>query len=471
MKRVKYIIKTLIVMAILLLTKDTIAQVPNKVSYQSIIRNSSGELVKSSLIRVKISILQGSASGTVIYYETHTTNSNENGMITLTVGTGVTYVNNFPTIDWSKGPYFLKAEIDPSGGTNYSITGTSEINSVPYALRAKNVENETQGLNDVLSISNNADNKQIKNLASPLDSQDATTKDYSDNEIKQLSYPLLLSESIDITSIYNMGYTLKELLSLGISVKKLLIAGASVSDLFKEGITISELFNLGVGVGTMMQAGKTLAEMKAAGLSGEMQDKAGATYPWVKIGNQIWMARNLAWLPSVYPPSTTSSDYIGPSSGFLGYYVYDYSGTDVNTAKASNNYKTYGVLYNNRAAETVCPTGWHLPTDTDWTKLTTSVELTNRYPLLVNSLTKKLKANSSLWANNNGGTDDFGFSALPGGEIFYPVVDGFFTFCQLGVFSQWWGQSTNYKIDGNNSSVYKPGYDLWYGFSVRCVKD
>ena len=88
----------------------------------------------------------------------------------------------------------------------------------------------------------------------------------------------------------------------------------------------------------------------------------GKVYKTVTIGEQVWMAENLAYLPSVVGPATES--YTAPY-----YYVYGYDGTSVATAKATTNYQTYGVLYNWPAALTACPSGWHLPSDAEWTQM------------------------------------------------------------------------------------------------------
>lgn len=115
------------------------AQVPQKVSYQSIIRNASGELVKSQLVGIRVSILQGSISGTVVYQETHVVATNVNGLFTIEVGGGTPLSGSFSEINWGSSSCFLKIETDPNGGTDYTITGTSEILSVPYALYANEV--------------------------------------------------------------------------------------------------------------------------------------------------------------------------------------------------------------------------------------------------------------------------------------------------------------------------------------------
>lgn len=113
------------------------AQAPNLMSYQAVVRNSNNELVTNTLVGMKVSILQTTATGTEVYSETHNPQSNANGLVSISIGAGVTK-GSFAKIDWSKGPYFIKTEIDPLGGTSYTITGTTQLLSVPYALYAAN---------------------------------------------------------------------------------------------------------------------------------------------------------------------------------------------------------------------------------------------------------------------------------------------------------------------------------------------
>lgn len=121
--------------AAVLLSISLFAQPPQKLSYQAIVRNPLGKLVQNTSVGIRISILQGSASGTVVYTETHTPVTNVNGLVAIEIGGGTT-TGNFSSINWAMGPYFLKSETDPEGGTNYSVTGVSELLSVPYSLRA-----------------------------------------------------------------------------------------------------------------------------------------------------------------------------------------------------------------------------------------------------------------------------------------------------------------------------------------------
>jgi len=118
----------------LLLTLSSFAQAPEKMSYQAVIRGANNALVTNQQVGMQISILQGS---TAVYEETQTPTSNTNGLVSLEIGTGTVISGSFTAIDWSADTYFVKTETDPTGGTNYTITGTSQLLSVPFALYAK----------------------------------------------------------------------------------------------------------------------------------------------------------------------------------------------------------------------------------------------------------------------------------------------------------------------------------------------
>jgi len=124
----------------LLISSSIFAQSPQKMSYQAVIRNASNNLVASTAIGMQISILQGSSSGTAVYVETQTPTTNANGLVSIEIGGGTVVSGSFATINWANGPYFIKTETDPAGGTSYTITGVSQLLSVPYALHAKTAE-------------------------------------------------------------------------------------------------------------------------------------------------------------------------------------------------------------------------------------------------------------------------------------------------------------------------------------------
>jgi hypothetical protein len=112
------------------------AQTPEKMSYQAIVRDANNTLLVDKLVGIQVSILQNSETGSEVYIETHSVVTNMNGLFALEIGTGVTSYD-FSSIDWSNGPYFVKVETDPNGADNYSISGVSQLMSVPFALYAK----------------------------------------------------------------------------------------------------------------------------------------------------------------------------------------------------------------------------------------------------------------------------------------------------------------------------------------------
>ncbi len=206
-----------------------------------------------------------------------------------------------------------------------------------------------------------------------------------------------------------------------------------------------------------------------------MDSRDSHIYKWLDIGDQTWMAENLAYLPSV-GSSPTGSNTIPY------YYVYDYDGTNVDSAKAVSNYSTYGVLYNWPAALTACPSGWHLPFDIEWRGLT--YYLTNNgygYGGSGEDIAKAMAATSG-WksystagaiGNNQESNNSSGFAALPGGGRYENGGFG-----NLGNYAYFWSASgistlaallryMFYDGDGvNRTSFYRNE-----GLSVRCIKD
>lgn len=122
------------------------AQVPEKMSYQAVIRDSDNNLVVNKGIGMQICILQGSTSGTAVYVETQNSITNSNGLVSIEIGNGSIKSGSFSDIVWDDGPYYLKTEIDLNGGSDYTITGINQLISVPYALHAKTADSITQNL-------------------------------------------------------------------------------------------------------------------------------------------------------------------------------------------------------------------------------------------------------------------------------------------------------------------------------------
>jgi uncharacterized protein (TIGR02145 family) len=202
----------------------------------------------------------------------------------------------------------------------------------------------------------------------------------------------------------------------------------------------------------------------------------GHEYKWVKIGNQVWMAENLAYLPTI-------TFYMYESNKAPCFYVHTYYGRSVKEAKTRQRYWTYGVLYNwpaamNMGASTnanpsriqgICPYGWHLPSDTEWTELIDFLGGTEIAggKLKETSIEHWDKPNLVIDSSNN-------FLALPGGD--YDPFDG--SFRGIGMFGFWWSATENRRSTAwirqlyhGSNAVYRKSFFKEQGLCVRCVRD
>lgn len=124
---------------------------PLKMSYQAVVRDGANKLLENKTIGMRISILRGSANGSLVYCETHSPTTNVNGLVSIIIGDGQPTTGAIALIDWSQGPFFAETEIDPTGGSNYSITSTTQLLSVPFALYAEKAGNGFDGMYENLS--------------------------------------------------------------------------------------------------------------------------------------------------------------------------------------------------------------------------------------------------------------------------------------------------------------------------------
>ncbi|WP_415372707.1 hypothetical protein [Patiriisocius sp. Uisw_047] len=179
-----------------LITASSFAQSPEKMSYQAVLSDSNDNLINNQAVGMRLSILQNTATGTAVYVETQTVTTNDNGLVTLAIGTGSVLSGDFATIDWGGDSYFIQTEMDPEGGDTYTLTGASQLLSVPYALHSKTAGSvtETQSLADVVALSNSASG-QLKDVTDPTEAQDATTKVYVDALIVALDARVTALES------------------------------------------------------------------------------------------------------------------------------------------------------------------------------------------------------------------------------------------------------------------------------------
>lgn len=473
------------------------AQGPALMSYQAVVRNSDNQLVTNTQVGVQVSILATSANGNTVYSETHTVSTNENGLLHLQIGAGST-TDDFATIDWAAETHFIKTEIDLDGGTNYTITGTNQLLSVPYAMYA----------NSAASVTNEADpdfNAWDKSTGISIsESQISDLQSYITEEADpefnawDKTTGIEISES-QITDLQN--YVTEETdpafgawdKSTGITITEAQITdlknyieteNQNLDDVLTKGTDAGNknITNLATPVNAQDAATKEYVDgVKTMLLDyiaslGVTDPKDGRHYPAVAIGNQIWMAENLKYLPAVNQSTTTSTT--DPY-----YYVYGYEGFSVDAAKLRENYITYGVLYNWPAAmngeessdtnpsgvQGICPDGWHLPSDAEWEEL---------IEYLGNTLAQeKLKESGNAhWIEPSNATNETGFTALPGGTLYQGE------FINLTRMGYWWSATqesatvAKYRMMHYENYVMLPNpnptaIDKEIPMSIRCIRD
>jgi hypothetical protein len=195
--------KKLLLFSALFITFLTFAQVPQGISYQAIALNGSGAPVVSSNVRVKLSILDTSASGTVLYSETHLKTTNAQGLFNLTIGQGTVVSGTFAAINWGINSKFLKVEMDASGGTNYILVGTTELLSVPYALAAGSLAGSSA--NDSIIENKSSNFGFVDYFDNKVYVYNSSTAAWSSQVYNSNSSPTLLGANGNFSFIDNFG--------------------------------------------------------------------------------------------------------------------------------------------------------------------------------------------------------------------------------------------------------------------------
>lgn len=427
------------------------AQAPNKFTYQAVVRNASNQLVTNSLVGIRISVLQNSASGSVVYSETQMLSTNANGLVTLNIGEGNVVYGSLSNVNWGNGVYFLKSEIDPNGGNNYSVTSTQQLMSVPYALYANEAGNSFSGdYNDLTNL------PQIPQVPA-----DVSAFNNDAGYITMDSVPAIPTQ----VSAFNndAGYiTSADLQGL--------LAGYSSR--------IDSLENL-------LLEGAVLTTYECG--TSTVKDYDGNVYNTVPIGNQCWLKENLRTthfsngtsitLGTSYGVSTPARYYPNHDSANVGTYGYLYNWAAVMNGTASSGANPSGV-------RGICPLGWHVPSDAEWTQMENFVSNQNQYLCnntaanIAKALTSATGWNSSSVAcavgNDLNANNATGFSAMPAGDCHYNwgyenFGNGtlFWTSTENSANGNAWRRHLSY----NAAVVNRDNKDKGNGFSVRCLRD
>jgi len=417
-------------------------QVPQGFNYQAILRDGSGNILADQSIAVIVTILQGSANGTEVFTETHSSSTNSFGLITLEIGSVNT--TDFESINWAIGPYFIKINVN---GTEFS---TTQLLSVPYALHSKKAENVFTG--DYNDLSNTPTNvSALTNDAGYITSFTETDPLFTESEAANIT-------TNDITNLSNLSGTNTgdqdlSLLALKSNVLELDNTTPFTPDADYEPATKKY-------VDALLQRINELESQP-----GIVKDYDGNLYTTVKIGNQVWIAENLKTTHyangDAIPDGTGAGDISGETDPEYWFAYND----DL------NNVSTYGRLYTWYTVtdpRNVCPDGWHVPSFAEWTQLTDY--------LGGNSVAggKMKETGTSHWNSpNTTATNESGFTALPAGSRNYWGVFG-----SIGNYGNWWtsteANATDawfrylYYDNANESWNYN---DKESGYSVRCLRD
>ncbi len=492
------------------------AQAPEKFTYQAVVRNASNALVANTLVGVRVSILQGGASGSAVYMETQAATTNANGLVTLSIGGGNVQQGTFGNIDWAAGPYFLKTEIDPAGGNNYSVTSTQQLLSVPYALYAKEAGNsfsgdyndltntpaiptvptnvsaftndagyltsytESQTLADVTSQGNSAGNRQLKDVSDPTESYDA------------VNLRTLVSHINSLQDTFQQQMQQMQ---------------QQMSQMQQKIDSLQNIVN-SLDTNDNTPSGTVVIDEKSCPAAPTVTDHEGNVYATVQIGEQCWMRDNLRTTTS---PSTGT--YLIPAAGtgetFTGKQARWYNNDSATYAPMN-----YGLLYNwNAAVDTfntaygetsvnvgtsnavsvtfsgrrrgICPVGWHLPSDAEWTQLETYVGSQSEYVCgSDSSYIAKALASETGWisvqdnycavGNDQSANNATDFSAVPAGSCLGS------SFINTGIGVEFWSSSQYENIPTiasfrglyyTNAPVTRNNYTKNTGCSVRCLRD
>jgi len=275
-----------------LLTASIFAQSPEKMSFQAVIRDNSNALIINTNIGMQISILQGSISGTAVYVETQTPTTNANGLVNVEIGTGTVVSGVFSDIDWANGLYFIKTEIaieEPL--TTYTIIGTSQLLSVPYALHAQTAQTVTGGITETDPA-----------LAANFDFTDAANGD-----LLQFNG----TKWVKVTPTFISDYTVTES-DVTTHQEALEITESQITDL-QEYATSTEL-STGLDGKVDKEPGKSL---QAEGTqAGDMQYWNGTA--WVNLAateNEGATLKMIGGVPKWVGGTTPPSDVINPVTG------------------------------------------------------------------------------------------------------------------------------------------------------------
>jgi uncharacterized protein (TIGR02145 family) len=452
----KYFLQIIIsIVSGLLITPSLLAQSPQGIPYQAVMRNADGSVMTSSAVSLTFMIHDGTANGTVVYQESHALTSNAQGLVSCVVGNGTASQSTFASINWGNGAKFLHVMMN---GTDL---GTQQMLSVPYALYSKTADNGFS------RVSQSGDTLYMANgtfIIVP--------------GISAANFPPAILGCTDNGACnYNSAATQND--------NSCLYTGATCDD--GNTNTTNDVINgscvcagaptSGSGTGAQLLPGNATCatqNISVTGCGGQTSlTYDGRTYDLVEIGGQCWFADNLATDQyrngDPIPTGLDNATWQNTTAGSFTIYNNDLA-----------NDVTYGKLYNwytTVDSRGLCPTGWHVPTDCEWMYLEGSLgmSVTDQETVGWRGTNEggAMKATTNWTSPNTGATNSSGFTAFPGGFLSpngtsYDINNlGYFWISTDSDADLAWYRFLNF----DNSIAYRSYHSKRFGFSVRCVRD
>jgi uncharacterized protein (TIGR02145 family) len=441
------------------------------INFQGVARSANGTILANQKISLKLSIITGSNTSTPDYIEIRSVATNTQGIFSVVVGdTGtISTIGIYASISWKTSSKFLKVEMDPNNGINFISMGTTPLQYVPFSYYSNGVD--AANVAGILPVKSGG-----TGVASISDLKVALVLDKVNNT-SDLNKPIstLTQTALDLklNAADTSKYTKQTYSDSALVAKQVLIGlklnAADTSKYTKQTyIDSSLLTKLKISDTTAMLSSRIARDTLSLSNRIDLKLNTNAVFlPTIVIGTQQWMRENLDVVTyrngDVIPQVTDQTTWAGLTTGAWCYY----------NNEAANG-AIYGKLYNWYAVNDsrgLAPQGWHIPSDAEWTTLSTLLggEAAAGGKMKSTGITRWTTPNTSA-------TNESGFTGLPGGYRYLDGVSSFNT--PDGSKGRWWSTTESDSTNGWShwlsyiSGKLNRNYgEKKNGYSVRCIRD